>query len=264
MKWARATGDRGAAPPLAPAPSRSPAPVAGAAPGSPAAALAQARRHGLRMRPQRPLRALVGAFLVVAAVVAALAVYTSLGDRTEVLAVNRNVLAGERITASDLRVVAISTDDDLPVVGATDRDRIVGRYARVRLPSGALLAADSVQDRPLVDPDSVLMAVEVPAGHVPHGLREQSRIVLVVIADRTRGDVPPSLVDATVAAVPGNLAELVGDPSATVTLSVEVAASDVPVVGAAGSIRVGVLDPTGDSSRASTTASGDTTNGATG
>ena len=67
----------------------------GPPPGSPAAALAS--KPGLRMRPQRPMRALVGALVVVASVVAALAIYTRIGNRTDVLAVARDVLAGEQI-----------------------------------------------------------------------------------------------------------------------------------------------------------------------
>lgn len=215
-------------------------------PGSPAAVLAEARSTGLRMRPHRPVRALVGAFLVVAAVVAALAIYTSIGDKNEVLAVTRNVLAGEQITAADLRVVSISSDDDIATVGAASRDDIIGQYAKVRLAAGALLVADSVQARPLVDPERVLMSVEVPAGQVPVGLREQSRLVLVVIPDPAAGDDASAvLVEATVAAVPRNLAEVVAgnDGQATVALSVEVPSRFVAVVGSAGSVSVGVLDP---------------------
>lgn len=214
-------------------------------PGSPAAVLAESRGTGLRVRPHRPMRALVGAFLVVAAVVAALALYTSLGDKTEVLAVTRNVLAGEQITSADLRVVSISSDDDIPTVSADLRAEIVGQYAKVRLAAGALLVSDSVQPRPLVDPERVLMSVEVPAGQVPVGLREQSRLVLVVIPDPAAGgSASPVLVEATVAAVPRNLAEVVnGDGGGVVALSVEVPTHFVAVVGSAGSVSVGVLDP---------------------
>lgn len=219
-----------------------------AAPGSPAAVLAESRGAGLRIRPHRPMRAIIGAFLVVAAVVAALALYTALGDKTEVLAVTRNVLAGEQITSADLRVVAISSDDDIPTVAADRRDEIVGQYAKVRLAAGALLVDDSVQSRPLVDPERVLMSVEVPAGQVPVGLREQSRLVLVVIPDASAGaSAVPVLVEATVSAVPRNLADIVSggsDGGGMVALSVEVPSHLVAVVGSAGAVSVGVLDPT--------------------
>ena len=116
------------------------------APGSPAAALAS--KPGLRMRPQRPLRALAGALVVVASVVAALALYARIGNRSEVLAVSRDVLAGEQISDADLQVVSISSDGDVPTVPASQRAAFVGQYARVRMLAGSLLAADSVQAAP--------------------------------------------------------------------------------------------------------------------
>src|SRR5262245_3663231 len=130
---------------------------AGPASGSPAAELAS--RSGLRMRPHRPMRVLVGTLIVVASVIAALALYARVGDRTEVLAVSRDVLAGEQLTAADLEVVAFSSDDAIPTVPATQRSAFVGQYARVRLMAGSLLSLDSVQSRPIVDPDRVLMSV---------------------------------------------------------------------------------------------------------
>ena len=148
-----------------------------------------APRTGLRVRPQRPGRALFGVLLVVVSVVVALMIYTRIGDRHEVLAVTRTVLAGEQLTEADLRVVSISADDSFPSVPATARDSIVGQYAKVRMVEGSLVVADSVQARPLVDPSKVLMSVAVPLSGVPTGLREGSRLVLVVTPEGAAGDV---------------------------------------------------------------------------
>jgi SAF domain-containing protein len=214
------------------------------APGSPAAELAS--KPGLRMRPQRPMRALAGALLVVASVVAAIALYARIGNRTEVLALSRDVLAGARITDADLEVVSISSDDAIPTVPASQRTSIVGQHARVRLLAGSLLGADSVQPRPIVDPERVLMSVVVPVGLVPVGLREQSRVVLVVSPPSSGADrAAPVLVEATIAAVPRNLAEIAGAADAgqgTVALAVEVPPRYVGVVGEAEAVSVGVLD----------------------
>jgi hypothetical protein len=215
------------------------------APGSPAAELAS--KPGLRMRPQRPMRALVGALIVVASIVAALALYARIGNRIEVLALSRDVLAGQQITDADLAVVSISSDDDLPTVAAAQRSTVVGQYAQVRMLAGSLLVADSLQPRPLVDPDRVLMSVVVPVGLVPVGLREQSRVVLVVSPPVSGGQRPdPVLVEAVVASVPRNLGEIVGSADAgqgSVALAVEVPPADVAVIGEAAAISVGVLDP---------------------
>jgi hypothetical protein len=223
-----------------------------ASPGSPAAQRAALGRHGAGSRPVRPLRALVGALLVVTAVVAALAVYTRIGDRVEVLATGRTVLAGERLSASDLRVVSVAREEGLVVVPASERDRLVGQYARVRLVAGTLLVPDGVQADPPATTGRVLMSVEIPAGEVPVGLRERSRVVLVVEPSErsSRPGAPdaasaPTLVDAIVAQVPANLADLAGvaDGSTSVSLSVEVDPRHVIVVGPAATISVGVLDP---------------------
>ena len=107
--------------------------------------------------------------------------------------------------------------------------------------------AASTQPTPLVDPDRILMSVTVPLGGVPAGLREGSRVALIVTPDTTvSAEQQPVLVEATVAAVPRNLAELVGGDSpgsAQVALSVEVDPARAALVGSAESVAVGVLDP---------------------
>jgi hypothetical protein len=202
---------------------------------------------GLRMRPRRPARALVGGFVVAVSIVSALAIYTRIGDRRDVLAVTRTVLAGEQLTVADLKVVSIASDDDFPAVSASNRGLAVGQYARVRMIAGSLVVAESLQPEPLVDPGKVLMSVTVPLGGVPTGLREGSRLVLVVTpAGSGAGELPAVLVEAVVAAVPGNLGQLIGSDSsgaAKVALSVEVAPDRVALVGSAAQVAVGVLDP---------------------
>lgn len=194
------------------------------------------------------MRALVGAMIVVASVVAALAIYTKVGDRKEVLAVRDGILAGEQITDAHLHVVSISSDDSFPSVPATDRAFVVGQYAKVRLAAGALLVPDALQPEQLVDPDRVLMSVVVPVGLVPVGLREQSRLTLVVTPAQSGGAerAAPVLVEAVVVAVPRNLADIVGSDDSgreMLSLTVEVDPRWVSLVGSAESVSVGVLDP---------------------
>lgn len=204
------------------------------------------RRNGLRVRPQRPARVFVGLLIVAACVVVVLVIYTRLGDRRDVLTVNRTVLAGEQLSDSDLRVISISSDDSFPSVPVSARASIVGQYARVRLAQGALLVADSVQARPLVDPSKVLMSVSVPLSGVPTGLREGSRLALIITPKASGGSSSaPVLIEATVAAVPRNLGELVSGGgsagSSSVALTVEVDPAAATTVGPAESIAVAVL-----------------------
>jgi hypothetical protein len=204
---------------------------------------------GLRVRPQRTIRAVCAGLVIVASVAFFLTLLTRTGDRHEVLALTRTVLAGEQVTASDLREVAIASDSSFASVPSSNRDLIVGQYAKVRLMNGSLLVTDSVQARPLVDPDQVLMSVPVPLTGVPAGLREGSRLVLIVTpASELSESSAPSLVEATVAAVPSNLGELVGGSTSSgattvVALSVEVPPGSASLVGSAKAVAVGVLDP---------------------
>ena len=200
--------------------------------------------RGLRVRPQRPVRAVLALLLVVASVVAALTVFTRIGDRSDVLVATRTVLAGEQVSASDFRVVSISTEDELVTVAAADREVLVGQYAKVRIEAGAVVTAGELQPEPLVSPDRVLMSVVVPAGEVPVGLREQSRVVLVVLGG---GASSSTLVEATVVAIPRDLPALLADTAAvrssSIPLSVEVAPEFVALIGSAEDVSLGVLDP---------------------
>ena len=69
------------------------------------------------------------------------------GSREPVLALARPVAAGQVITASDLRVVSISTAGPVSVVPAWRQDRVAGRTATASLPAGSLLAAADVGAR---------------------------------------------------------------------------------------------------------------------
>ena len=90
------------------------------------------------------------------------------------------------------------------------------------------------------------MSVVVPVGLVPVGLRELSRVVLVVTPPTPGGVRPaPVLVEAVVASVPRNFGEVVGSTDAgqgMVALAVEVSPRYVGVVGEAEAVSVGVLD----------------------
>lgn len=200
--------------------------------------------RGLRVRPQRPVRAAMALLLVVASVVAALTVFTRIGDRSEVLVATRTVLAGQQVTEADFRVVSISTDDELATIPASQRQQLVGQYARVRIEAGAVVAGAALQPDRLVSEGRVLMSVLVPAGEVPIGLREQSRVVLVVTGDNA---IEPVLVEATIAAIPRDLLAILSDTagvrSASVPLSVEVSPEAVTLVGSADDVSIGVLDP---------------------
>ncbi len=74
------------------------------------------RRGLVRPTPNRNVpRIALGLIVVVVSVLGMLTLYSSAGDRTSVLALRRDVAAGQRIEADDLKEVSISLDASEPV-----------------------------------------------------------------------------------------------------------------------------------------------------
>lgn len=198
------------------------------------------------MRPYRPMRALVGALMVVASVVAAIAIYSRVGDRTEYLELTRSVLAGEQIADADLRVASVSSDDEINAIVATARSTVVGQYARYRLRLGSFVGAEDIQPNPIVTPGSAVMSVAIVASEIPPGLREQSRVALIVSPAREGGDRPPPVrVEATITAVPANILEMrtAAEASrATVTIGIEIPPESMDVIAEAESISLALIE----------------------
>jgi hypothetical protein len=179
----------------------------------------------------------VGTLLALAAIGVVLLVFSTTDKRVAVLQVVHDVPAGSQLSAIDVRAIELSTDPSLAVIKASDLPLIVGRYAKVRIVSGGLLSTDQLQNRPLVGPGSAVVAVSVPQGEMPMGLRERSQVQVVIPAT---GD--NSMVGSVVARVVG----LPSEPDATtgqLSVSLEVAVDDAVVVASAGSVRLVLLDP---------------------
>jgi hypothetical protein len=87
----------------------------------------------------------------------------SQSQRTPVLVVDRDLGAGEVLTAGDLRTVRIGADTGAPMVAVAEQDLVVGRAVRAPVPEGT-----PVQAAMLVDPDEV-----VPAGSAVVGVALQ-------------------------------------------------------------------------------------------
>ena len=179
-------------------------------------------------------RLALGALVVAIGVLINLAIYRSVDDKSPVLQLNRDVPAGQQISADDFRTVEIGADGAFRSVPSSDLNAVVGSYAKVRLIAGTLLAREALQAGPLVAPGASVVAVTVPAGEVPIGLRERSRVSLVIVAsDRTS-----TSVSGTVVGLPSQAGS-----SGQVSVSIELAAGDAGAVAAAEKVRLVLLDP---------------------
>ena len=107
-----------------------------------------------------------------------------------------------------------------------------------------LFRSDQLQANPLVAPGHAVVAVRVPIGELPVGLRERSRVQIVVAtqtAPPTSGGTPVvvPMIDATAVAMPS-----APEPGgATVSLSVELSVDDAARVAAADRIRLLLIAP---------------------
>lgn len=179
-------------------------------------------------------RLALGALVVAIGVLINLAIYRSVDDKSPVLQLNRDVPAGQQISADDFRTVEIGADGAFRSVPSSDLNAVVGSYAKVRLIAGTLLAREALQAGPLVAPGASVVAVTVPAGEVPIGLRERSRVSVVIVAsDRT-----PASVNGTVVGLPSQAGS-----SGQVSVSIELASGDAGAVAAAEKVRLVLLDP---------------------
>ncbi len=199
--------------------------------------MAASTRPGFRPSSRSRARIAVGTLLSLVAVGVVLLVFSTADRRVAVLQVVRDLPAGAQIAAADVRTIELSTDPSLAVINASDIASVVGRYTKVRIVTGGLLAAGLVQSEALVAPGAAVVAVTIPSGELPAGLRERSQVQIVI--PTTGDDTPQPPVVGRVVGLPESPDAVTGQLS----ISFEVAAADAVVVAGASRVRVVLLDP---------------------
>jgi hypothetical protein len=194
---------------------------------------------GFRPATRRRTRLLVGVLLGAAAVAVNLIVYSNLDARVPVLQVVRDVPAGSLISAEDLRAVEVAADPSVRAVEADQQPAVVGQYAKVRLISGSLVVREALQLEPLVAPGAAVVAVQVPDGALPEGLRERSTVHLVIPPSRTEAVVAPTVIPGSVVGLPRIPSTTTGRVSVSVEVDVDLAA----LVAASDDVRVILVEP---------------------
>lgn len=176
-----------------------------------------------------PRHVLVGAALMVACALLFSVLALRADPATPVLAVARPVPAGQVITGGDLRVVRVAPETGVELFGEAERDEVVGRTARVPLTEGSLLSPGQVGAAAWPPAGESVVAVPVPAGRLPAGLSEGSRVSVLVAGAESAEPAAP-LVPASVVAVEAATSTGVS------TVSLLVNAADAQAVGAAGDV----------------------------
>lgn len=173
-------------------------------------------------------RVLAGALVLVISALAAGVLYANAGDRHPVLAVARNVEAGQVIAAADLREVLAAPMDGVRTVPASQRSSVVGRTAAERLSPGSLLHPAQVATGPVVDPASAVVGALLRPGQYPLGLRPGDAVAAVVLAPSG------APVDQGVASVRAVLTAMGAASAAGLPVSLAVSPGDAAMVAAAG------------------------------
>ena len=196
--------------------------------------------QGFRTNTRRRNRIAAGVALGALAVGGNLLVYTSLDDSEPVVQAATDIPAGTEITVEMLRTVEVDVDSTVQVVAGDDLDLDAGRYAKVRIVAGSLVTSPALQAEPLVSAGRAVVAVTVDAGSLPIGIRERSRVQLVVV-DRAVGgpDAGGSAhVEGRTVGLPNTTDSAIGRQ----TISVEVEEDEADVVAAADDVRVVLLE----------------------
>jgi len=133
-------------------------------------------------KPRRKLlQALAWVLVALVAALVAISAVNRAGDRVSVLAVARNVQAGETIQASDLVTASVAKDPALTPVPASERTQVVGQRAAVDLRQGTLLTRSQLQAGGGLGDAKQVVGVEVKKGFAPRGELQPGDKVLAVV-----------------------------------------------------------------------------------
>lgn len=107
-------------------------------------------------------------------------------DRTPVLALATSIERGEILTEAHLRVVDVATDEQLPLIPAGDRDRLVGMTATGPMPAGALVTQGQFANGPQVAEGASVVGLALQPGEYPiEALRPGDRVEVIRTPDPT-------------------------------------------------------------------------------
>ena len=169
----------------------------------------------------RDPRLWVGIVLVAGSVVAGARVLSGADDMTPVWSASSDLVAGQTLTADDLRVTRVRFDE------GADRDRYLGVDDELPaaltlsrpLTAGELVPAAALGEA--VADDTVAVSIAVAAEHVPTDLARGSRVDVWVITDRTLTQRRPGREQGAAALVLGDIvvldAPVVSDAFASAT-----------------------------------------------
>lgn len=190
---------------------------------------------------------IVGLVVIVVFALGAVLLHLSAVDRSPALAVVGKVERGDTLSAADIKVVYVSSDDALARLDESQLTQVIGQVALVDLGPGTLLSRSVVADRPALDPGEGVVGLSLePGGYPALGLAPGDRVSVVRAADpATIGEDSEGTAEvvltreATVFAVE----ELASDRRLVSIVAPEADAEAVAAAAATGSLRLVMVSP---------------------
>jgi hypothetical protein len=129
----------------------------------------------------------LGGLLVIVCVLAYAYAAVRLGDRIQVLAVARTVVAGHTFTSADLTQVSAAQDPHVPLIPASQASQVIGRTAVVPLLPGTLLTPALVGDAAFPPAGKVAASMALKPGQYPQRLAAGARVAVYVSTNPSGG-----------------------------------------------------------------------------
>ena len=124
---------------------------------------------------------LLGLALTVGFALAALVWHANSTQRDPALALAAGVERGDRITAEDLEVVYLGTDDPVARLDPSRSVDVIGRVAAADLEAGTLITGSNVVDLPSLEPREGVVGLALDPGQYPAGRLSPGDLVNVVV-----------------------------------------------------------------------------------
>lgn len=155
-------------------------------------------------------------------------------EREPVLALAQPIQRGEQLTAAHLAVVNVGTDDAVALVGAADRDGLLGLTATAGLEAGTLVTRSQFAEGPTVAAGFSVVGLALEPGEYPTATMRPGDLVVIV---RTPAATPLEREDseATVLVESAEVfaIETLSETARTVMVSIVVPEGMVPDIAAA-------------------------------
>lgn len=184
----------------------------------------------------------IGLFVMVAFALGAVLWHLNSVDKSPALAVAASIERGETISAEDIRVVYVASDDVLARLGEREMSQIVGRVALVDLPAGTLMTRGLVADAVAIEAGDGVAGLSLEPGQYPAlGLAPGDSVNVVQSVDDAKGENPGTSIarDARVFAVE----DLASDRKLVSIMTTEDDAEAVASAAGSGALRLVLVSP---------------------